>query len=347
MGRSRQSKLPREALIRTGAAVLLALIWAPSPSQGEEQRAPEEPATPSRGTTGTARATSQPTTRPAVDTKKQEVLLPATVAKQGTHAVLGGAIEYVLVSEGGKEYETLFVTACLPDEVDGALRQTGLRPGKPAASRELPRGPKVQVLVEVVNDGKPVRRPVEDFLAHLKGDEPVEVEPWVYSGSGEAIDPATRETVLRAMLTRSLIGLHPTDGTPLLQNPREEARKENTYRAKADSLPPPGTAVRIVLRRVPPDVPKGTRRVHILLNGRVQGVGFRNFTQRAARMLKLSGWVRNLRDGRVEMVAEGPSELVGRLLEQVRVGPRAARVTGVEITDEPPQGEAGGFEVRR
>jgi acylphosphatase len=291
--------------------------------------------------------TTQPTTRPAVDVEEQEVVLPAVAAKQGTHAVLGGAIEYVLVSEGGKEYETLFATPCTPEEIDEALRKVGLRPGEPASRDQPPRGPKVQVFVELRADGQAVRQPVEQFLAHLKGDKPVRVEPWIYTGSGEAIDPATRKTVLRAALTKSLIGLHPTDTTPLIQNPREEARKENTYKANAEALPPPGTSVRIVVRRVPPEVPEGTRRVHAFLRGRVQGVGFRNFTQRAARMLRLAGWVRNLRDGRVEMVAEGPAEKVAKLLEQVRVGPRASRVEGVEITDEPPQGEAGGFEVRR
>jgi acylphosphatase len=85
------------------------------------------------------------------------------------------------------------------------------------------------------------------------------------------------------------------------------------------------------------------RRVHVFLSGRVQGVGFRNFTQRWAGTLKINGWVRNLRDRRVEAVFEGPTERVAELIEKVKRGPGMARVTGIEIKDEPYQGEFKSF----
>lgn len=84
------------------------------------------------------------------------------------------------------------------------------------------------------------------------------------------------------------------------------------------------------------------------MHGRVQGVGFRLFVQRAAERLALVGWVRNLPDGRqVEFEAEGEAAAIEELLAQVRQGPRAARVGRVDVTRQEPRaaGEQG-FTVR-
>jgi acylphosphatase len=88
------------------------------------------------------------------------------------------------------------------------------------------------------------------------------------------------------------------------------------------------------------------RRVHVVVSGRVQGVGFRHAARRRARELGLSGWVRNLPDGRVEAVAEGPGEQVEEFLRFLGRGPEGARVTALEVEDEEPRGEEGYFEVR-
>jgi acylphosphatase len=72
---------------------------------------------------------------------------------------------------------------------------------------------------------------------------------------------------------------------------------------------------------------KATR---LLISGIVQGVGFRYFTERAARALGLTGYVRNLRDGRVEAVAAGTEEKVRTLIDQLRLGPAGAKVDGIE-----------------
>ena len=87
-------------------------------------------------------------------------------------------------------------------------------------------------------------------------------------------------------------------------------------------------------------------RRHVWISGRVQGVWFRESTRRLARELGVSGWVRNLPDGRVEAVFEGDEACVSRLVEFVRRGPPHARVAGVEIVEEKPADAAGGFEVR-
>ncbi|HYN88165.1 MAG TPA: acylphosphatase [Ardenticatenaceae bacterium] len=92
--------------------------------------------------------------------------------------------------------------------------------------------------------------------------------------------------------------------------------------------------------------PGGRRRVHLFVTGRVQGVFFRATTRSVARNLGLAGWVRNLADGRVEIVAEGAPAAVDQLLRWVAVGPDGAHVTNVESLDEPATGEPGPFHVR-
>jgi acylphosphatase len=86
--------------------------------------------------------------------------------------------------------------------------------------------------------------------------------------------------------------------------------------------------------------------VHVLISGTVQGVGYRFSTQDMALLLKLAGWVRNLRDGRVEAVFAGPPSQVEEMLRWCHKGPPAAVVTNVTVTYEPSEGLQG-FEVRR
>jgi acylphosphatase len=83
----------------------------------------------------------------------------------------------------------------------------------------------------------------------------------------------------------------------------------------------------------------------IFVSGDVQGVGYRFFTQRAATELGLSGWARNLYDGRVQVEAEGPRVKVEELLARLRVGPRLASVTDVAVTWKAAIGTARGFTI--
>ncbi|MEO5866098.1 MAG: acylphosphatase [Sphingomonas sp.] len=68
----------------------------------------------------------------------------------------------------------------------------------------------------------------------------------------------------------------------------------------------------------------------LLISGRVQQVGYRDFAVRSARALGLTGWVRNLRDGRVEIVAQGEEAALTDLVEACRHGPRLADVAHIE-----------------
>ncbi len=87
-------------------------------------------------------------------------------------------------------------------------------------------------------------------------------------------------------------------------------------------------------------------RVRLLVEGRVQGVWFRESTRRMATSLGVNGWVRNLPDGRVEAVAEGPEEQVNKLIEWCHKGPPAAKVTAVHVEPESWQGEFDSFEIK-
>ena len=88
------------------------------------------------------------------------------------------------------------------------------------------------------------------------------------------------------------------------------------------------------------------RRVHLIISGRVQGVYFRQSTKDRALEYGVSGWVRNRLDGTVELVAEGESNAVNRLVSWCSVGPKMAIVDAVERIDEEPVGIPQGFDVR-
>jgi len=83
----------------------------------------------------------------------------------------------------------------------------------------------------------------------------------------------------------------------------------------------------------------------VFVSGRVQGVGFRNFTKERADEVRVKGWVKNLLDGRVESVMQGKSDAVEKLLEGVRKGPRSSRVDGVEVKEEKVGEEFNDFRV--
>ncbi|RME66160.1 MAG: acylphosphatase [Nitrospirae bacterium] len=88
------------------------------------------------------------------------------------------------------------------------------------------------------------------------------------------------------------------------------------------------------------------KRAHLWIEGRVQGVFYRAWTRQMATGLGLKGWVKNLPDGRVEAVFEGPEEKVQEAIKHCWQGPPAARVTDIDIQWEEPEGDYKGFEIR-
>jgi acylphosphatase len=83
-----------------------------------------------------------------------------------------------------------------------------------------------------------------------------------------------------------------------------------------------------------------------VIAGCVQGVGFRWFTHDAAARDGVQGWVRNLADGRVEVMAEGDQASVDRFEAAIRRGPSSARVEQVDVEPHAPTGRTAGFEIR-
>lgn len=91
---------------------------------------------------------------------------------------------------------------------------------------------------------------------------------------------------------------------------------------------------------------EGCSRARVLIAGRVQGVGFRYETMVQAEARGVRGWVRNLVDGRVEVVAQGATSAVQDLVGWCRAGPRHASVHDVNVAWEPPGDEPPGFRVQ-
>jgi acylphosphatase len=88
------------------------------------------------------------------------------------------------------------------------------------------------------------------------------------------------------------------------------------------------------------------KRLHIRVYGRVQGVYYRYTAQQRAAELGLTGWVRNLPDGSVELLCEGPKADLNALAEWCRTGPRGARVEHTDFSWEEPKGDFRDFAIR-
>jgi acylphosphatase len=86
-------------------------------------------------------------------------------------------------------------------------------------------------------------------------------------------------------------------------------------------------------------------RAHIHVSGRVQGVFFRDHTQRWARSLSVTGWVRNVEDGNVEVLAEGERENIESLISHLEEGPPMAVVESVDVNWQGYRGEFHDFRI--
>ncbi|MGB6881743.1 MAG: acylphosphatase [Microgenomates group bacterium] len=87
-------------------------------------------------------------------------------------------------------------------------------------------------------------------------------------------------------------------------------------------------------------------RAHIFIEGRVQGIFYRVWILRQAQHIGLTGWVKNLEDGRVEAVFEGPKSKVEKMVKECHKGPRLAGVKHIEVIWEKATGELDTFEIK-
>ncbi len=90
----------------------------------------------------------------------------------------------------------------------------------------------------------------------------------------------------------------------------------------------------------------GIKRYHLLISGRVQGVSYRMSAWEKAQQLNLTGWVRNLSDGRVEMMIEGDTASLDQMIDWAGHGPRFADVTHIDITEQNHTGEFADFDIQ-
>ena len=88
------------------------------------------------------------------------------------------------------------------------------------------------------------------------------------------------------------------------------------------------------------------KRIHAVVKGKVQGVFYREFVRREAEAIGIAGFARNLKDGNVEIIAEGEERQLKEFEKRFRKGPLMAFITDVEMKEEQPTGEFEGFDIR-
>ena len=88
-------------------------------------------------------------------------------------------------------------------------------------------------------------------------------------------------------------------------------------------------------------------RAHIIIEGKVQGVYYRVWVRTQAEKLGLTGWVKNLADGRVEAVFEGPKDRIEEIISKCKIGTKVASVDHIDIKWEKTTGKYAGFEIER
>ncbi len=280
------------------------------------------------------------------DQKRIEVEGKVSI-EMGQYEQLKGAIEYLACAEGGKSYESVLVLDCKPTEFYEALKQIGLKPGAPAYYDESgkhvpPSGDGVRLFVEWKNPkGKVVRLRAEDLIYNKKTKKTMQHVDWVFAGSQFMEDPATDEQVLQAELTGSIVATHHGDHTVILQNPLLEALDESVYSINRKLAPKPGTKVKLIVDGNP------LAQIYVLISGKVQGVGFRDFTKRTADGMNVYGYVKNLPNGKVEAVLAGSEADVDKILKKLHVGPRSAKVTDVKVEKRKFTGKYKDFQIHR
>jgi acylphosphatase len=89
-----------------------------------------------------------------------------------------------------------------------------------------------------------------------------------------------------------------------------------------------------------------SKQAHLTISGKVQGVFFRDFTQKTAQSLEVKGWVRNAADGTVEAVLQGDEDSVKDMISRLKKGPSSADVNDIQVNWESPDKDFEGFEVR-
>jgi len=284
-------------------------------------------------------------------TEEKRIEIEAEVSKELERYAeeLGGAIEYLAVAEGGKEYESILVLKCKPEAIYDALVKLGLKKGQAAQYDDdkkkhiLPKGPMVRLFMEWKDKGGQTKRfRAEELIRNVNTKKPMWNVGWVFTGSRKGyFDPESDDEVLMANVTGSVVSLHHGDDSAILQNPLTEASADDVpYKINSEVMPESGTQVKFII-----DADNPLMQMYTLISGKVQGVGFRAFTQKNAKRLKLKGYAKNLQNGKVEVVAEGRRRVLDKLVARLCDGPPRANVKDVKIEERPHSGKYDDFQV--
>lgn len=283
--------------------------------------------------------------------KEKKIILKGTISKAlgEFDDTLKGAIEYLACGPTGKLYESILETEASATEVHKAIAKLGIKTGTPPGfddeknAHVPPTGTTFLLSIEWKENGKTKKIRAEELVYNVKTKKPMPPVAWIYSGSRVIpdLDSDDEDAMIPyAYMSNHIVALKQTDGSALFQNPLPESVEENLYKKNDDLLPKLGTPVTFTIEE------NRKMQLYVLISGKVQGVGFRNFTRSNARQIGVNGYAKNLANGKVEVVAEGDKLHLNQLIDKIRQGPRASRVDDVKIEEREFNGEYKSFDVR-
>lgn len=265
---------------------------------------------------------------------------------------LKGAVEYLVCGRNGKEYESIIVVDATAKEIYDAIEKLGVKTGTPPGYDEEkdeptpPTGTEFLIYAEwKVGDEEDLVKQVraEDLIFNVKTKKPMSRVAWIYSGSRVVadLDSDDEDAMMpQAFMSNDLVALKRFDASALFQNPLLESEEENIYKKNEALMPKLGTPITLTIEV------NRTMQLFVIITGKVQGVGFRNFTQLNAKQLGINGYAKNLPNGTVEVVAEGDKAQLDALVALLQEGPRFARVDSLTTDERPFTGEYKTFGIR-
>ncbi len=283
--------------------------------------------------------------------KEKKIVLKGQISKAlGEYdSHLKGAVEYLFCGPNGKQYESIIVVDATAKEIYEAMNKLGVKPGNPVdqdmeTEEKIPaKGPTVIINVEWT-DGKETKKVRgEDLLYNVKTKKPMKRVAWMYTGSRMVYDLDGEDEdamIPLAFSSNDIVALNHADPSTLFINPLPESEEENLYKKNDDLLPELGTPVKLTIEVNP------KMQLYVLISGKVQGVHFRNFTRSNAKQLGINGYAKNLKNGKVEVVAEGDKLQLDALLKKLRQGPPASRVDDVKIEERAFTDEYKSFSIK-
>ena len=283
--------------------------------------------------------------------KEKQLILTGEISKAlGEYDEhLRGAVEYLICGRDGKAYESIIIIDATAKEIYDALSKLGVEVGTPPgydAKKDAPTPPTgttfiISVAWKEGDEMKKVR--AEELILNVKTQKPLQQVAWIYSGSRIVPDLDSEDEnamMPQAFMSNDIVALRVFDASALFQNPLPESSEENIYKKNDAVLPELGTPITLTIEV------NQKMQLYVLISGKVQGVGFRNFTQRNAKQLGVNGYAKNLPNGKVEVVAEGDKAQLNALVAFLKKGPRYARVDSIEIDARAFTGEYETFGIQ-